>query len=261
MQTPDEDRSPQNSRARSILTMPRWRTARYGAALLATSAALMFLWPGLWVNLLAYDGFMTHEECYLKVPSLVRLHFLSDLFIGLFYVTISFTLAYLVHRARRDIPFHWVFIAFGLFIIACGSTHFMEVWTTFREPVYWLAGYVKLITAIASVATALVLPPLIPKTLALVQSAKLSEERRSELEAVNVKLEAEKTCASASGSFALWPILSRSLSGWPSRMATSSGITRDGTTTRGRRLSRWRDGAGSRYTTPRRCRKCLSGGG
>src|SRR5919202_6024615 len=107
------------------------------------------------------ESFLPHGLCYLWNSGLVWLHLVSDVLIGLSYVAISATLAYLVNRARRDIPFHWVFVAFGLFIVACGSTHFMEAWTTFRSPVYWLAGYLKLITAVASVATAVVLPPLV----------------------------------------------------------------------------------------------------
>jgi hypothetical protein len=55
--------------------------------------------------------------------------------------------------------------------------HFMEVWTIWHAT-YWLSGYVKLLTAAASVATALVLPFLVPKVLVLIQAVKLSEERR-----------------------------------------------------------------------------------
>jgi PAS domain S-box-containing protein len=165
----------------------------YGVGLVVACAALLLLWPGLARNLFAVghgaETFMTHEHCYLGVAPLVRLHFLSDLLIGLSYVAISLALTYLVFRARRDIPFHWVFLAFGLFIVACASTHFMEVWTTFNAPVYWLAGYLKLITAVASVATAFVLPPLIPRTLALVREAKLSGARREELEQARRELE------------------------------------------------------------------------
>ncbi|HEX8456258.1 MAG TPA: ATP-binding protein [Pyrinomonadaceae bacterium] len=165
----------------------------YSVGLLVACAALLLLWPGLAANLFSVgngaDTFMTHEHCYLGIAPLVLMHFASDLLIGLSYVAISLTLTYLVYRARRDIPFHWVFLAFGLFIVACGSTHFMEVWTTFNAPVYWFAGYLKLITAVASVATALVLPPLIPRTLALVQAAKVSEVRREELERANGELE------------------------------------------------------------------------
>jgi PAS domain S-box-containing protein len=165
----------------------------YSVGIVVTCAAILLLWPGLARNLFAVgngtDYFMTHEHCYLGIGSLVLMHFLSDLAIGMSYVAISLTLTYLVYRARRDIPFHWVFLAFGLFIVACGSTHFMEVWTTFNAPVYWLAGYLKLVTAVASVATAFVLPPLIPRTLALVREAKLSGVRRDELEQANRELE------------------------------------------------------------------------
>ncbi len=160
----------------------------YSTALVATCAALLFLWPGLVQNLFVSDRFMTHFHCYAQIGPLVAMHYYSDLLIGLSYVAISLTLTYLVYRARRDMPFHWVFIAFGLFIIACGGTHFMEVWTTYHDPVYWLAGYVKLITAVASVATAVVLFPLVPKTLVLVRAAKLSDERHTQLTAANEEL-------------------------------------------------------------------------
>src|SRR2546423_12359442 len=71
---------------------------------------------------------MAHEYCYLREPKLIWLHVVSDVLIGAAYVSISSTLGYLVYKASRDIPFHWVFLAFGLFIISCGMTHFMEVW-------------------------------------------------------------------------------------------------------------------------------------
>jgi two-component system cell cycle sensor histidine kinase/response regulator CckA len=135
-------------------------------------------------------GFMAHGYCYLWNGNLVRLHLLSDLIIGFSYVAISLTLLYLVRRAKRDIPFHWMFIAFGGFIIACGATHFMEVWTLWT-PVYWLSGTVKLVTALASVTTAFALPPLIPKSLSMIRSAKLSEERAHNLELAISALEQE----------------------------------------------------------------------
>src|SRR5438874_1840112 len=103
-------------------------------------------------------NFMSHGHCYLWNPALVRLHVWSDLAIGISYVAISLMLVHLVRRAKRDIPFHWMFLAFGTFIVACGCTHFMEVWTIWT-PVYWFSGVVKVVTALASVATAIVLPP------------------------------------------------------------------------------------------------------
>ena len=140
--------------------------------------------------LFSSGDFMPHEYCYLRNPAMVKLHFWSDLLIGIAYVAISVTLVFLVRKGRREIPFHWMFLSFGTFIIACGGTHFMEVWTLWT-PVYWLSGMVKSATALASVATALALPPLVPKTLGLIRSAKLSDERQQELEAANEALTRE----------------------------------------------------------------------
>ena len=128
----------------------------------------------------ASGGFLPHGHCYLWKPALVWLHVASDVLIGVSYVAISVTLAYLVKRIR-DIPFNWMFLAFGLFIIACGVTHFMEVWTLWT-PTYWLAGDLKALTAFASVATALLLPPLVPRAIDLMRDARLAEARRIRLE-------------------------------------------------------------------------------
>ena len=132
---------------------------------------------------------MPHATCYLRNPHIILLHVGSDVLIGLAYVSISATLGYLVLKASRDIPFHWMFLAFGLFIITCGFTHFMEVWTVWKA-VYWLAGYVKLICAAASLATAIALYPLVPKVFALIREVQLSQQRRVELRAANQELEA-----------------------------------------------------------------------
>jgi signal transduction histidine kinase len=160
----------------------------YGTAVFIVVLTLLFF-PQWWNSLLTVNGFIPHGHCYLWKPSLVWLHVISDSLIALAYVAISGTLAYLVYKTRREIPFHWMFLAFGSFIVACGSTHFMDVWTLWH-PVYWLAGALKVVTALASVITALILPFLVPQALALVETAKLSEERRSHLETANHKLEA-----------------------------------------------------------------------
>ena len=122
------------------------------------------------------ESFLPHGYCYLWNKPLLLTHLTADLLIGLSYVAISLALAYLVHRARRDIPFSVVFVAFGLFIVTCGATHLMEVWTLW-EPVYWLSGGVKVVTAAASVATALVMPVTVPRVLTTVRDARLARER------------------------------------------------------------------------------------
>jgi signal transduction histidine kinase len=137
------------------------------------------------------EPFMPHAHCYLFNRQLIALHGGSDLLIGLAYVAISATLTYLVLRARRELPFHWMMLSFALFIVACGATHFMEVWTLqATHPRYWLAGWVKLLTAVASVTTAIVLPPLIPRIRAVLEAARLAGERKDQLEKAYAELDA-----------------------------------------------------------------------
>jgi len=144
--------------------LPRAALARTTGALLTITFLPVLIWPGLIKNLFATD-FMPHIYCLSGQPALVWLFIASNSIIGVSYVAISLTLVYFVYK-KRNLPFHWMFLAFGTFIIACGSTHFMDIWTLWN-PTYWLAGAISLITAIASVTTALLLPPLIPQALAL----------------------------------------------------------------------------------------------
>lgn len=131
--------------------------------------------------------FIPHGHCYLWIPSLLWLHVISDLLIGLAYIGISLILYILVRRIR--LPFSPVFIAFGLFIGLCGLTHFMKIWTVWN-PDYWIDGWLKAGTAAASVATAIGLLFVRPQVEEVVHAARLSEERRIKLESTNAELEA-----------------------------------------------------------------------
>ncbi|MEB3826711.1 ATP-binding protein [Phormidium sp. CCY1219] len=109
--------------------------------------------------------FIPHGHCYLWKPELVGLHLLSDSLIAFAYFLIPLELVYLVKK-RGDLPFDWLFFLFGSFIIFCGITHAMEVWTLWH-PTYWLSGFLKAITAAVSLCTAAVLLTLVPKILAI----------------------------------------------------------------------------------------------
>jgi PAS domain S-box-containing protein len=123
------------------------------------------------------SDFMPHGFCYLWQPGLVWLHVISDGLITLSYYTIPLILVYFV-RKRRSVPFNWMFIMFAMFIFGCGTTHLMSIWTVWHGT-YWLAGAIKLITAGASLATAALLVPLVPKALALPSTADLAEANRA----------------------------------------------------------------------------------
>jgi len=116
-------------------------------------------------KLFSSQDFMPHGDCYLWKPEIVWLHAISDGVIALSYYLIPFVLIYLV-RKRKDLPFNAIFVMFGVFIFACGTTHVMEVWTLWH-PFYRLSGVIKAFTAVASVGTAVMLVQFVPQALAL----------------------------------------------------------------------------------------------
>ena len=136
------------------------------------------------------SDFMPHGYCYLWRPEIVWLHVGSDALITLAYYSIPVILVYFV-RKRRDLPFNWMFIMFGAFILACGTTHMMEVWTIWHG-MYRLAGIIKLITAGLSASTAVALVPLMPKALALPSPARLAAANRKLEEEMRGREQAEE---------------------------------------------------------------------
>src|SRR5258708_1285184 len=172
------------------MVKPRYVSMLPYAIIGVTLLGALLLWPGLLWNFFATQGYDPHGQGFLWEPRLVSMYVASDSLIGLSSVTISAMLAYFAYKVRRDIPFNWVFLAFGAFIIACGSTHFMDVLTVWI-PVYWSSGYVRLITAVASVSTAIALPPVLPRVFKVIETAKLSERHQTALEISNQKLEKE----------------------------------------------------------------------
>ncbi len=130
-------------------------------------------------KLFSSGEFMPHGMCYLWTPGLIWLHVVSDALIVLAYYSIPLTLLMFVRR-RKDLPFTWIFLFFGVFIIACGTAHAMEIWTLWHAT-YWLSGVVKAFTALASVVTALALVKIMPDALALPSPRQL-RQTNSELQ-------------------------------------------------------------------------------
>jgi PAS domain S-box-containing protein len=129
---------------------------------------------------------MPHGHCYLWTPSLVLLEVVTNALIGLAYVSIAASLAYIVSRIG-NLPFERMYLAFGLFILSCGITHFFDV-VTIWLPVYWVDAGVRVVTAIASVGTAVLLFPMTPKAIALADAASVAHARGLQLETVNREL-------------------------------------------------------------------------
>jgi signal transduction histidine kinase len=122
-------------------------------------------------RLLDSSMFSPHGICLLWEPELIWLHVTSDALIAAAYFSIPVALSILVSK-RRDVDFGWIFWAFAIFIMACGFTHVLSI-ITLWVPVYGIEGIVKALTAVASVITAAILWPLLPKILAIPSPSQL----------------------------------------------------------------------------------------
>ncbi len=130
-----------------------------------------------WNGLFGTGSFIPHGHCYLWKPGLVWLNISADTLIAIAYYAIAITLFYFVKR-RQDLPFNWIFLLFSAFIVACGTTHLMDVWTLWH-PTYWLSSSVKAVTALISVFTAIKLIPIIPLALAFPSPAQLAQANQA----------------------------------------------------------------------------------
>ena len=148
-------------------------------------------------HLFDVSGFPPRWECGDWSSELGWLHILSDLGIWSAYVAIPCVLGFFLLR-KKNIPFRMVFWLFGLFILACGTTHLMEA-IIFWWPAYRLAGVLKFFTAVVSWCTVIALVPITPQALAMRSPLELEREigerKRAEeqLRATNLQLvEAER---------------------------------------------------------------------
>jgi hypothetical protein len=125
------------------------------------------------------DRFIPHGFCFMWRPELIWMHVLADLTIALAYFSIPITIVVLVAKRKRSIPYIWVFHMFAAFIFLCSLTHILEligIW----HPVYYLEGIVKVFTAAVSLATALLIFPLVPILLDRFENAQKPAPPRKE---------------------------------------------------------------------------------
>jgi len=134
----------------------------------------MWLMPGTMEIKGALSGTMT--------PALMMVMALSNAIIAISYLSIPFFLI-IFTRKRKDMPFTWIIFLFGLFILACGSTHIFHV-IGLWWPVNWWQATVDAICAVISLATAIVVWPYLPKILAIPSP--------NQLRMVNAELQLEK---------------------------------------------------------------------
>lgn len=115
--------------------------------------------------------YMPHGHCYLWRPGILWMNVVSDGLIALAYFSIPVGLAGFV-RARPDIRFSAIFLLFAAFILCCGITHIFGIITVWHG-VYGWHGIAKMITAIVSVITAILLFRSLPQALKFPTPAQL----------------------------------------------------------------------------------------
>lgn len=173
-----------------LLSVGVWATAKYGLA-----------------RSLFSTNFLAHQYCYLRQPTLIWTNATSDGLIWLSYLAIAAGLLALLWKTREVLPFHWVFVAFGTFIVACGFTHFFEM-VTLWNPAYWLSTSVKVLTALASGATAVAFVPLVPRAASAIrlfhEAYSKSEEQRVHTLSKLLDTEERMKLAIQSAGFATW---------------------------------------------------------
>jgi signal transduction histidine kinase len=150
--------------------------------------------------LLSSDGFMPHGHCYLWQPATLWLNVGSDAVIAGSYVAIPVAIYLFIRRRRAAIHYAWIPIMFAAFILLCGGTHVMDIWTVWH-PIYRAAGALKLLTAVISFATLLTLIWIMPRALLLKTPRQLELEvaaRTVELNTANEQLRSEIAARDAS---------------------------------------------------------------
>lgn len=135
--------------------------------------------------------FLPHGVCFSWQPGVLWLNVLSDAFIALAYFSIPITLVYFV-RKRKDLQFNWIFICFAVFILACGTSHLVEIWNIWF-PDYWLAGSVKALTALASIPTAFLLVKLVPTALLIPSPSALQGVNEQLMSEITERKQTEQT--------------------------------------------------------------------
>ena len=116
-------------------------------------------------------GFLPHGYCFTWTPGLLWSMVVADVVIAGSYLSIPVAIVSFVRR-RGDASIHRVAWLFSAFILACSTTHMMDVWTIW-QPDYGAQALTKALTAVISLTTAMLLWPLIPKALKLPSVAHL----------------------------------------------------------------------------------------
>lgn len=114
---------------------------------------------------------------------LMKYQYISDFFIALAYFSIPLELIYFVKKSAV-FPYRWVLVQFGAFIVLCGATHLINLWTftVHSRTVAVVMTTAKVLTAVVSCATALMLVHIIPDLLSVKTRELFLKNKAAELD-------------------------------------------------------------------------------
>ncbi len=115
----------------------------------------------------------------------------SEATIGVAYYAIPLLLGIFLVKRRTIIPFPEILGLFVAFIFLCGTTHFFAIFTIWF-PAYEVEAWLKVLTAVVSMMTALVLIPRLPELIAMPGVQQAYEQARASLKTLqdrNIQLE------------------------------------------------------------------------
>lgn len=122
---------------------------------------------------------MPHGMCFLWRPEIMSLHIISDALIALAYFTIPFAILRIAQgRDDLEAKHRRLALLFAAFIAFCGLTHIVSIYVLW-VPIYIFEGWLKALTAVVSIATAIRLTMLVPQALELPST----QSMRAEIEA------------------------------------------------------------------------------
>jgi signal transduction histidine kinase len=99
-----------------------------------------------------------HSVCWAAAPALIWTMVVTNFITFASYTAICFIMFRMLRRTRAAVARDWRYfvVGFALFIVACGSTHLLEVITTW-SPIFWVDAWTNIITAVLSAWVAFML--------------------------------------------------------------------------------------------------------
>ncbi len=128
------------------------------------------------IRFFGINNFLPHGYCLSWDPALLWTTVTSDATMAVAYGSYPIAVTYFAWK-RQDLEYRWLYLAFfNGFILTCASTHLMSAITVW-QPLYWLAAYMKVLSAFVAVATVFAVWWVLPRALNLPSPSELKIQR------------------------------------------------------------------------------------